>query len=73
MKTINNPVCRILGIRYPLIQAPMNWINNAEMVAAVSNAGALGVLGPNAAQKKLTGAESRPRNASALSCRAYAN
>lgn len=55
MKTINNPVCRILGIRYPLIQAPMNWINNAEMVAAVSNAGALGVLGPNAGPKEIDG------------------
>lgn len=55
MKTLDNPVCRIVGIRYPLIQAPMNWINNAEMVAAVSNAGALGVLGPNAGPKKIDG------------------
>lgn len=55
MKTLDNPVCRLLGIRYPLIQAPMNWINNAEMVAAVSNAGALGVLGPNAGPKEING------------------
>lgn len=55
METFNNPVCRILGIRYPLIQAPMNWINNAGMVAAVSNAGALGVLGPNAGPKEIDG------------------
>ncbi len=55
MNTINNSVCRILGIKYPLIQAPMNWINNAEMVAAVSNAGALGVLGPNAGPKEIDG------------------
>ena len=46
----------------PLIQAPMNWINNAEMVAAVSNAGALGVLGPNAAPRKSTAAESLLKN-----------
>ena len=52
---LNNPICRILGIKYPLIQAPMNWINNAEMVAAVSNAGALGVLGPNAGPKEIDG------------------
>ncbi len=51
----NNNICRILGIKYPLIQAPMNWINNAEMVAAVSNAGALGVLGPNAGPKEIDG------------------
>ena len=55
MNTINKSVCRILGIKYPLIQAPMNWINNAEMVAAVSNAGALGVLGPNAGPKEIDG------------------
>lgn len=52
---INNNTCQILGIKYPLIQAPMNWINNAEMVAAVSNAGALGVLGPNAGPKEIDG------------------
>ncbi len=55
MNTPTNPICRILGIKYPLIQAPMNWINNAEMVAAVSNAGALGVLGPNAGPKEIDG------------------
>lgn len=55
MKMNDNPICRILGTRYPLIQAPMNWINNAEMVAAVSNAGALGVLGPNAGPKEIDG------------------
>ena len=52
---INNTICKILGIKYPLIQAPMNWINNAEMVAAVSNAGALGVLRPNAGPKEIDG------------------
>ncbi|MCM1142233.1 MAG: nitronate monooxygenase, partial [Muribaculum sp.] len=51
----NNSICRILGIKFPLIQAPMNWINNAQMVAAVSNAGALGVLGPNAGPKVIDG------------------
>lgn len=52
---IRNNICHILGTRYPLVQAPMNWINNAEMVAAVSNAGALGVLGPNAGPKEIEG------------------
>lgn len=41
-------VTQILGTRYPLIQAPMSWITNAALVAAVSNAGGLGVLGPGA-------------------------
>lgn len=43
-----NRVCKILGIEKPIIQAPMAWITSAELVAAVSNAGGLGVLGTSA-------------------------
>jgi enoyl-[acyl-carrier protein] reductase II len=43
-----NRICNLLGIRYPIIQAPMNWVSGAQLVAAVSNAGGLGTLGPNA-------------------------
>ena len=42
------PLCRRLGIDWPIVQAPMNWATDARLVAAVSNAGGLGVLGPNA-------------------------
>jgi nitronate monooxygenase len=35
----------LLGIRFPLIQAPMAGITTPEMAAAVSNAGGLGSLG----------------------------
>lgn len=45
-------VTEILRTVYPIIQAPMNWVTNAELVAAVSNAGGLGVLGPNAGQRQ---------------------
>lgn len=55
-----NRVCQILNIRYPVIQAPMNWITNAEMIAAVSQAGGLGILGPNAG-KAATGLSSLPQ------------
>lgn len=47
-------VTEILGIEKPLVQGPMSWVTNAEFVAAVSNAGGLGVLGPNAGQTELT-------------------
>ena len=43
-----NRVCEILGIEKPVIQAPMTWITNPELAAAVSNAGGLGILGFNA-------------------------
>lgn len=33
-----------LGVRYPILQGPMLWLSKAEMVAAVSNAGGLGIL-----------------------------
>jgi enoyl-[acyl-carrier protein] reductase II len=47
----NNRICNILGIQYPIVQAAMSWITDAKMVAAVSNAGGMGVLGPNAGAK----------------------
>ncbi len=50
----SNRLCQLLAIRYPIVQAPMNWITGAELAAAVSNAGGLGTLGPNAGAKTLT-------------------
>ncbi len=40
------PVSTALGIAYPVLQAGMPWVSNPELVAAVSNAGGLGVLHP---------------------------
>lgn len=37
-------VCKLLGIKYPLIQGGMAWIADAELASSVSNAGALGVI-----------------------------
>lgn len=51
---MSNRVADILGIEKPIIQGPMSWITNAEFVAAVSNAGGLGILGPNAGQTTVT-------------------
>lgn len=48
-----NRVCEILGIEKPVIQAPMSCITSPELVAAVSNAGGLGVLGVNAGFEKM--------------------
>jgi enoyl-[acyl-carrier protein] reductase II len=41
-------LCDLLGIRYPIIQGGMVWIAGAELAAAVSNAGGLGLISPNA-------------------------
>ncbi|OUM60297.1 hypothetical protein PIROE2DRAFT_13950 [Piromyces sp. E2] len=47
-----NRVCKILGITKPVIQAPLLWLTSPKLVAAVSNAGGLGVLGINGGFKK---------------------
>ena len=39
-----NPVCSMLGITYPVIQGGMAWVADAELAAAVSNAGGLGLI-----------------------------
>jgi enoyl-[acyl-carrier protein] reductase II len=40
-----NVVCERLGITYPILQGPMAWASYSHLVAAVSNAGGLGILG----------------------------
>ena len=51
---MKNKVTQILNIKFPIIQGPMNWLTDAKFVAAVSNAGGLGILGPNAGQENPT-------------------
>lgn len=42
---IRTPLCDLLGIDHPIIQGGMAWVATPELVVAVSEAGALGVLG----------------------------
>jgi len=44
-------VCSLLGIKYPIIQGGMTWMANAELAAAVSEAGGLGTISPNAGMR----------------------
>jgi enoyl-[acyl-carrier protein] reductase II len=44
MDRIDTRVTRLLGIRYPIVQAPMGWIARAQLASAVSNAGGLGII-----------------------------
>jgi len=41
---IENRVTKMLGVEYPIIQAPMGWIARAQLASAVSNAGGLGII-----------------------------
>ena len=37
-------VTELLGVDYPIVQAPMGWIARAQLASAVSNAGGLGII-----------------------------
>ncbi len=44
MSALRTEICDLLGIRYPIIQTGMGWVATPELVAAVSNTGAIGFL-----------------------------
>lgn len=41
---IVNRVTELLGVDYPIVQAPMGYIARAQLASAVSNAGGLGII-----------------------------
>ena len=45
MSRVQTPVCQLLSIELPIVQAGMSSYTTPELVAAVSNAGGLGVIG----------------------------
>ncbi|MGB0427665.1 MAG: NAD(P)H-dependent flavin oxidoreductase [Flavobacteriales bacterium] len=40
-----NTICKLFGIKYPIIQGGMIWCAGWELASAVSNCGGLGILG----------------------------
>ncbi len=40
----NSKICDLLGIEYPIFQGGMAWVADAQLAAAVSNAGGLGII-----------------------------
>ena len=41
---IRTRVTELLGVDYPIVQAPMGWIARAQLASAVSNAGGMGII-----------------------------
>ncbi len=41
---IQNRITEMLGVEYPIVQAPMGWIARAQLASAVSNAGGMGII-----------------------------
>lgn len=42
--TIKTRITDLLGVQYPIVQAPMGWIARSALASAVSNAGGLGII-----------------------------
>ena len=65
---IDNRITRMLGVEYPIVQAPMGWIARAQLASAVSNAGGLGIIETSSGRldevreevKKMRGLTSKP-------------
>jgi len=41
---IKNRITKMLGVEYPVVQAPMGWIARSALASAVSNAGGMGII-----------------------------
>lgn len=46
----DNRITQMLGVQYPIVQAPMGWIARAQLASAVSNAGGLGIIETSSGQ-----------------------
>lgn len=77
MARLHTPLCDRLGIRLPIVQAPMPSTSTPELVAAVSKAGALGSFGsvytqPEAMQREAEAVRARthlPFNVNLFVCK----
>ena len=53
-------ITELLGIKYPVIQGGMAWTSDANLAAAVSNAGGAGIIAtvpPNGPKQKFKNAK----------------
>jgi enoyl-[acyl-carrier protein] reductase II len=65
---MKNRITELLGVTYPIVQAPMGWIARAQLASAVSNAGGLGIIETSSGRldevreevKKMRGLTDRP-------------
>lgn len=47
---MRNRITELLGVQYPIVQAPMGWIARSQLASAVSNAGGLGIIETSSGQ-----------------------
>ena len=56
---MKNRLCELLGIEYPIIQGGMAWVATADLAAAVSNGGGLGLIAAGGAPADVVRAQIR--------------
>ncbi|PKM89284.1 MAG: enoyl-[acyl-carrier-protein] reductase FabK [Firmicutes bacterium HGW-Firmicutes-12] len=61
--TIHTELCDLFNIKYPVIQGGMAWVATAELAAAVSEAGGLGIIGAGNAPGEIVRAQIRKARA----------
>ena len=47
---MKNRITELLGVEYPIVQAPMGWIARAPLASAMSNAGGMGIIETSSGQ-----------------------
>ena len=52
---MENPICKLFNIQYPIIQAGMVWASGWRLASAVSNAGGLGLIGSGSMYPEVLG------------------
>lgn len=54
---MKNRITEMLGVEYPIVQAPMGWIARAPLASAMSNAGGMGIIETSSGQLEEVRAE----------------
>src|SRR3982074_1567768 len=57
--SIDTPLTALLGIRHPILLAPMDLVSGARLTAAVSSAGGFGILGGGYGERAWLEAETK--------------
>ena len=52
---MENSICKLFNIQYPMVQAGMVWCSPWQLAAAVSNAGGLGIIGAGSMHPDILG------------------
>jgi len=65
---IGTALTSLLGIKHPILLAPMDVVSGARLAAAVSNAGGFGILGGGYARRRSVSASSPGASPSGRIC-----